>query len=779
MRRPVLISSHQSIIFTRIFLPSTQKLLFSATSNGENIKNHRLAAALPDPANITSLDGTKSFHALVTTMGSFPNQEPVFLHNNIISKYASLDKIDMARKVFDKMPQTNAVSYNTMIACYGRAGLIHESLKLFSAMRKCDFEPTQFTFGGLLSCHELGVFEGKQLHGLMEKTGALYVDGFAGTALLGMYRRHSCLDECVKIFESMPVKTSVTWNNMISVFGQMGYIKDCIFMLSELMMEPSRVSELTFVNVLSSLDEVSVQLGEQTHSLVMKYGFDNTASVCNCLINMYAKCGAICSAEKMFNYTRVKDIVTWNTLIGAVANGDSPDRALNFFRKMCVSGFLPNGATFANLLSSCSRLKNLSYGKCIHAKVIEHGFESDVYNGTALVTFYAKCNQIREAHACFEAIECKNSVSWNSLMLGYSKSGFSSVGLLHEMIRSGFYPNAFSFSIVIKSSSKRELPQLHSLTTKTGYDKNPYVSSCLISSYAKNDMVSDALVFVGSDTSKLSVVCSNILAWIYNRTGQYDRTQELYASMNNPDSMSWNILIAACSRNGDYKETFELFDHMRRSKIYPDNYTFSSLFSVCTSLCNLALGKSLHSLLVKTDFKKCDILVCNIMIDMYGKCGCVKSSITIFDEMGEKNIISWTALVSSLGLHGYANEALGRFKEMVEFGIKPDRVAFLAILSACRHVGLVDEGMELFGEMKVKFDVEPDIDHYLVAIDLLTRHGRIKEAEQLILGMPMAPNAQIWRSFLDGCKRQTSMENLVIRPVKESSGARAFNQLLK
>ncbi|CAA0843249.1 Pentatricopeptide repeat-containing protein [Striga hermonthica] len=754
MRRPVLITSRQSI-FTHRFLPSTQKLLFSATSNGENVKNHRRAATLPDPANITSLDGAKSFHALVTKMGSFPNQEPVFIHNNIVSKYASLGEIDMARKMFDGMPQTNTVSYNTMIGCYGRAGFVHESLELFSAMRKCDFEPTQFTFGGLLSCHELGVFEGKQLHGLMEKTGVLYVDAFAGTALLGMYGRHSCLDECVRIFESMPVKNSVTWNIMISVFGQMGYVKDCIFMLSELMTEPSRVSELTFVSVLSSLDEVSLQLGEQTHGLVIKYEFDNVASVCNCLINMYAKCGATCSAEKMFRHARVKDIVTWNTLIGAVANGDTPVRALDFFCKMCLSGLLPNGATFANLLSSCLRLNNFSYGKCIHAKVIKHGFESDVYNGTALVTFYAKCNQIREAHACFEAIKCKNSVSWNSLMLGYSKSGSSSVGLLHEMICSGFYPDALSFSIVIKSSSTRELPQLHSLATKMGYHENPYVSSCLISSYAKNNMVLDALVFVGPDTPGLSVVCSNILAWIYNRTGQYDRTQELYASMENPDSMSWNILIAACSRNGDYKETFELFDHMRRSRIYPDNYTFASLFSVCTSLCNLALGKSLHALLVKTDFKTCDVLVCNIMIDMYGKCGCVKSSIMIFDEMGEKNVISWTALVSSLGLHGYANEALGRFKEMVEIGIKPDRVAFLAILSACRHVGLADEGMELFGEMKVKYDVEPDIDHYLVAIDLLTRHGRIKEAERLILGMPMAPNAQIWRSFLDGCKRQT------------------------
>ncbi|KAI3457158.1 hypothetical protein Pfo_013821 [Paulownia fortunei] len=743
---------------THNLISSTHTLHFSASSNGQSIKHHSHMHLLHDPPKIDSLNEAKSLHALVITMDSFPTQEPVFLHNNIIAKYASFGDMFMARQLFDEMPHRNVVSYNTMISCYSRDGFLEEALGLFSEMRKCDFKPTQFTFGALLSCHWLDAFEGMQLQALIEKTGLFYVDAFAGTALLGMYGRHGYLDEAFGIFEFMPKKNLVTWNSMISVFGQMGYIEDCIFMLSKLMMSPVGISDYTFVGVLSGFEEVDMQLGKQIHGLVIKYGFDNVASVYNCLINMYAKSAATCLAEKMFENAPVKDIVSWNTLIGAVANSDRPTKALNIFQEMCMTGLSPNETTLANVLNCCSRLEILSYGECIHAKMIKKRFESDVYTGSALVNFYAKREKVQEAHICFDGITQKNLVSWNSLMLGYSNRGSSfSIRLLQEMIHSGYYPNGMSFSIVIKSSLKTELLQLHSLTIKMGYHENAYVSSSLISSYARNGLVSDALIFVGSGNTMLPVVSSNIIAWIYNQTGQYEKTQELYAAMENPDTISWNILIAACSRNGDYKETFELFDHMRRSQVCPDNYTFVSLFSVCTKLCNLALGSSLHGLLVKTDFKLCDTFVCNTMIDMYGKCGGIESSIKIFNEMTKKNIISWTALVSALGLHGYANEALKRFGEMERMGIKPDKVAFLAVLSACRHVGLVKQGMNLFSQMKLKYGVEPEIDHYLLVVDLLTRYGHIKEAEQLILGMPIAPNALIWRSFLEGCKKQRTI----------------------
>ncbi|CAN4103263.1 unnamed protein product [Withania somnifera] len=397
-----------------------------------------------------------------------------------------------------------------------------------------------------------------------------------------------------------------------------------------------------------------------------------SVSVSNSLINMYAKCSDIQMAAKMFEDVPVKVVLPWNTMVGAMAKIDRADKTLVVFRK-------------------CVQQLQL-FGESIHAKVIQRRFDCDVYVGSALLDCYAKCDKLDDAHACFDQISEKTVVSWNTLMLGYSSKASSYAILLRQIIHSGCNPTVFSFSIAVKSSGLLEVLQLHSMSIKMGNLDNDYVVSSLISSYAKTSSVDNALKFVTTNDRPLPV---------------------------NPDTESWNILIAACSRNGDYVEVFELLGHMQ----------ILGLFSVCIKLCNLGLGSSHHGPIVKTDFKRCDTFVCHFMIDMYGKCGSLASSIKIFNEMTNRNVISWTAIVSALGLHGYAYEALEEFKEMDTIGIKPDM------------------GMELFGQMKGESGVEPEMDHYLIAVDLLARYAYLREAEQLITGMPFPPNALIfWKA---------------------------------
>ncbi|KAK6785165.1 hypothetical protein RDI58_018620 [Solanum bulbocastanum] len=730
------------------------------SNHGDNIKHQRLIQLLQEPNWIQSLDATKALHALTITVGQHPTQ-PFLANNTIMFKYSVFGDIRIARKVFDNMSKRNVASYNTMISGYSRNGSLSEAWKLFSEMRGCGYVPTQFTFGGVLGCECLDVIQGFQLQALAEKLGLFFVDAVTGTALLGLLGRKGWLDEAMQVFNEMPKRNLVTLNCMISLFGQYECVEESMMVLRRLLRSGMAPSESTFVGILVGfVGELDLILGELVHGLVVKNGLDFSVSVNNSLINMYAKCSDIHMAEKMFEDVPVKDVVSWNTMVGAMAKIERADRALVVFRKMCVSGVLLNDTSYVSALSCCTCQQFRLLGESIHAKVIQKKFESDVYVGSALLDFYVKCDRLVDAHVCFDEISEKNVVSWNTLMLGYSSKVSSFViTLLQQMIHSGCLPTEFSFSIAVKSSGLLEVLQLHSLSIKMGYIDNDYVSSSFISSYAKSSSVDDALRFVTTNDMPLPVVASNMIANIYNRNGQFDKTQELFSDLENPDTVSWNILIASCSRNGDYEEVFELLGHMRMARVFPDRYTYVSLFSVCTKLCNLGLGSSLHGLIIKTDFKRCDTFVCNIMIDMYGKCGSLASSIEIFNEMTTKNVITWTSIVSALGLHGYALEALEKFKEMDMTGIKPDKVAFIAVLSACRHVGLVKEGMELFGQMKGKYGVEPEMDHYLIAVDLLARYGHLTEAEQLITGMPFPPNALIWRIFLEGCKKKRSIDD--------------------
>ncbi|WOG98697.1 hypothetical protein DCAR_0418041 [Daucus carota subsp. sativus] len=728
--------------------------------NNGQLNHDTLVTLLP---KISTLEATKSLHALAITMGSNHAQN-IFLYNNIISLYASLGLLCKARKVFDEMPERNNVSFNTVISCYSRDGLVGDAWGVFYEMRRCGFVFTQFTFGGLLSCDCLEVWRGMYLYGLIVKSGLLYVDAFAGTALLGCFGRNGCLDEVFRVFEDMPSKSLVTWNSVISLFGHHGFGDMGLYMFRELMRTRVSLSLYSFVGVLSGFGrEEDLECGEQIHGLAIKCGLWNVVLVANALLNMYVKSLSADMAEIMFEEMPVRDIVSWNTIIGVFSRSGRPEKALECFRSMNKDEILPNQTTTVSVINSCTILKIIHCGQSIHALAIRKRFEFDVFVGSALVDFYAKCGRMEDAHCCFDEIQDKNVVSWNSLMIGYLNTSCSTaVFLLRQMIRMGYRPNEGSFSTVLRVSFNTELQQLHSLLIKMGYDDNEYVLSTLIGSYAKSGLIDDALNFAAETNMMLSVVPSNVIAGIFNRTGQYHRTQRLYSLLDEPDIVSWNILITACARHGDYKEVFELFGQMQIYQVRPDKYTYISLLSVCTRICNLDLGRSLHGLIIKTDFKSYDTFVGNILIDMYGKCGSLDSSIGIFDEMNDKNVISWTAVMSSLESHGRVYEAVQKFREMESMGFLPDEAAIAAALSACRRIGLVKEGIELFEQMQSKYKMKPEMDHYILVVDLLARNGHLKEAEKLITGMPFPPNARIWRIFLEGCQGQRHTEDLAL-----------------
>ncbi|GAB2274743.1 hypothetical protein Dimus_009516 [Dionaea muscipula] len=710
--------------------------------------DERLHHLLQASTDQHSLKAVHCFHALVIAIGSYARQ-PIFFLNNVIYLYGSLGELYVACKVFDRMPERNAVSYNSVISACSREGHLEMAWDVFCEMWGSGFAPTHATFGSLLSFDALDMRRGCMLHGLMLKNGLFFSDAFAGTALLGMFGRLGLLDEARRVFEDLPRKCLITWNSMISLLCCHGFVGESLSFFGDLRRSNYGLSGSTFVSVLSGI------LGEeelaQIHGFVLKNGFDYEVSVSNTLVNAYVKCSGVGLAEKTLKEMPVQDVVSYNTVIGAYAKDERSQRAFELLQGLSASGILPNETTYVGLINCCASLRVAHYGEYVHAKVIRNAFQYDVFVGSALVDFYGKCDKPSAARRCFNELPDKNVTSWNALITTYStKCCNTQISLLHDMLRSGYRPNEFTFSTLIKTSLVPQLQLLHCLAIRMGCQKNEYVFSSLVKSYAKNGLISDALTVAASFEMPLPVVSANIMSTIYSRIGQYEQSLEILSLLDEPDNVSWNVLLSACSHKGYYDEVFEIFRFMLMAKVPYDNFTVVSVLSACTKLCSLALGSCVHDLLVKTNFEQCDTFVCNILIDMYAKCGSVESSVKIFKETSGKNLITWTCLISALGHHGCAREALERFREMLLLGVKPDRVALIALLSACRHGGLVEEGMELFSEMEKLYGVNREIDHYLGAVGLLVRGGHLNEAEEVIGKMPFPRDAQICRSFLAG-----------------------------
>lgn len=686
---------------------------------------------------------------------------PIFLHNNLIALYAAAGELSAARKVFDRMTDRNTVSYNTLVAAYGRRGYIEEACGLLSAMLDLGFKPTQHSVSGLLSAPSVDVCLGVQLQAMVMKSGIFYADSYAGNALLNLYGKRGYLDEALGVFEDIPRKSMVTWNSMLTLFGKSGFSEFCGHLFCEIKSRDAALSEGTIVGVLSGcFGGEELRFGEQIHGLVVKKGYCSEASVVNSLISMYAKCADVCLAEKLFVELHSQDVVSWNIVIGAWAK-IKPEKALELCHRMSADGVLPNQTTFAAVVNSCISLEPL-IGKFVHAKIIKNAYASDVFVGTALVNFYSKYEKLDEARGCFDEICEKSVVSWNTLLSGYASAQSKCTPFLFcKMVEAGYQPNEWTFSATLKALSSFELQQVHSMLIKLGYESNDYMLSSLVTSYARNGLISDALVFLSASAEELAVIPTNSIAGMYSREGQYLEAVKLLSRLEEPDLVSWNIVIAACARSYNHTEVFELFKHMHMIRIRPDKYTFVSLLSVCSRYCNLALGSSIHCLMVKMNINQFDAITYNILMDMYGKCGNIGSLTKVFERMTDKNIITWTVLISALGVNGRPLEALERFREMELTGFKPDGILFGAVLTACRHGGLVIKGMELFQLMKTHYGVEPEMDHYHCMVNLLTQNGYIEEAEKMIANMPFTPSAALWRSFLEGCKRGTKGDRVL------------------
>ncbi|GFP80358.1 pentatricopeptide repeat-containing protein at5g48910 [Phtheirospermum japonicum] len=130
----------------------------------------------------------------------------------------------------------------------------------------------------------------------------------------------------------------------------------------------------------------------------------------------------------------------------------------------------------------------------------------------------------------------------------------------------------------------------------------------------------------------------------------------------------------------------------------------------------------------------------------------------LFDEMLERDEVSWSAIIDGYNKSGYFKDALELFNRMQRDEEKPNDITFVALLNACAHAGLVQEGLKYFVSMKQTYLVEPTVEHYGCVVNLLGKRGYFKEAEDLIDSMPMKPNSAVWGAFLCACRKHNNVE---------------------
>lgn len=190
----------------------------------------------------------------------------------------------------------------------------------------------------------------------------------------------------------------------------------------------------------------------------------------------------------------------------------------------------------------------------------------------------------------------------------------------------------------------------------------------------------------------------------------------------------------------------------------PNEHTLVSALAACSNLVALDQGKWIHLYIRRGNFKMNDRLVASL-IDMYAKCGEIESATCVFHEHTVKRKVwPWNAMIGGFAMHGKPNEAIKVFEQMKVEKVSPNKVTFIVLLNACSHGYMVEEGKLYFKLMVSDSGISPEIEHYGCMVDLLSRSGLLKEAEDMISSMPMAPDVVIWGALLNACRIYKDME---------------------
>lgn len=494
---------------------------------------------------------------------------------------------------------------------------------------------------------------------------------------------------------------------------------------------------------ISSALKISTKLnlftnGQHLHAHIIKLGLRDSFSLQNQLLNFYVKCKIILDACKLFDEMLERNVITWNTIICGLADSSrnfesNPRLGFKYFRRMLMVNILrPDWITFTGLLRICVDINKSGISRMLHCFALTLGFCTDYFICSGLLDMYGKLGLVAEAKQVFVEMVDRDLVLWNGMISCYSLNGLmeEAIKLYNLMRLEGFKGDEYTFTSLLNSCASFRFcllgREIHAIIVKLCLDLDIVIASSIVDMYAKNDNISEA--------------------------------HKAFNEMPFRNVVSWTTLLVGYGQKGNGIEAFKLLIQMLREDSHPDELTLPSILSSCGNLTMLSETTQVHAYIFKNGVSEF-LSITNALINAYFKSGSILGAAQTFSSIMHPDIISWTSIIGAYAFHGLPNKAIELFELMLLKKVKPDGVAFLEVLSACSHGGLVEKGLFYFKLMVNVYNIVPNSEHYACLIDLLARLGHLKEAfNALVSIVPLAARSDALGAFLSGCKVHRNME---------------------
>ncbi|XP_022727509.1 pentatricopeptide repeat-containing protein At3g02330, mitochondrial [Durio zibethinus] len=661
------------------------------------------------------------------------SQRDVVSWNAMVFGYANNGAMGIAKRYFDDMPEKDVVSWNSLVSGYMKNGQCLKSIEVFVEMGRVGvgFDRTSFAVV-LKSCAVLEDFDvGLQVHGAAVKI-AFDKDVFTGSALVDMYGKCRRLDDSIRFFYQMPEKNWVSWSAVIAGCVQNNKFNKGVELFREMQREDIGVSQSAYASVLRSCSGLSAfRFGRQLHGHALKTNFASDLIVGTAILDMYAKCGNITEAQKIFNLFPIRNLQSFNAIIIGYAQSDQGFQALHLFQLLLKSDLGFDEISLSGAFSACAVMKGYLEGVQVHALAVKSTFESNVCVANAILDMYGKSGALAEACRIFYEMERRDAISWNAIIAAHEQNGNEEETLSHfvSMLQSAMEPDEFTYGSVLKACAGQQAlnygTEIHNRIIKSGMGLHSFVGSALVDMYCKCGMMEEA--------------------------------EKIHDRIEQQTMVCWNAIISGLSLQKESEEAQTFFSRMLEMGIKPDHFTYATVLDTCANLATVGLGKQIHAQSIKLELQS-DVYICSTLVDMYSKCGNLYDSKLIFEKATNRDFVTWNAMICGYAQHGLGEEALKIFEDMITENVIPNHATFVSVLRACAHIGLVEKGLRYFALMSSDYGLTPQLEHYSCMVDIMGRAGQVSEALKLINDMPFAPDDVIWRSLLSICKIHGNVE---------------------
>lgn len=359
---------------------------------------------------------------------------------------------------------------------------------------------------------------------------------------------------------------------------------------------------------------------------------------------------------QLFDECPQPNLTHYNHLLFDYSRRNLNDKAICIFLDILRLGLSVNRSTLSCVLKVCGCLFYDIVGRQVHSHCVKSGLVRDVSVGTALVDMYMKTNNVEEGKRVFDQMDEKNVVSWTSLLTGYAYNGQNEI-VLQVFVRmqvEGVRPNGFTFSTVLGALADdgkvEEGVQVHCIVIKNGCETVVSVCNALINMYFKSKRIGYARV--------------------------------VFDNMEDRNSVTWNSMVAGYAINGLYLESFKIFHLMRLGDIDLTQGSFVSIIKLCVYTEELDFARQIHCLVLKYGIGLDHNICTGLIMTAYCKCYEMDEASKLFSVMRDKDVVSWTVMITGYLQNGKMDEAMNLFRRMNREGVRPNHFTYSTILAA-------------------------------------------------------------------------------------------------